>query len=270
MDQPRPGARRVGSLHLQHSLARASGAGHPAPGAVPVGHVQLGAGARLRVSVGGVVGYMQSRVYDILSSVDPAGEHWGMYCPCLPPYQWCASRYIKPIRQVPLAQRRIHVHAKTIIVDDVWATIGSANMNVRSYTNDAEVNACFIDGQVDDRGLHVSVRDYRAKLWAEHFDVAEDWFRDRPGNAPEVIQYWKDTTVERDPRNGEGAGFVPTGPRLYVWPHSEVYVDRTDVPSSPGSWLGCRSRFSASPSFRCTGGWSTDMARRPGLPTATT
>ena len=110
--------------------------------------------------------YLQTRWFDLLSSsVDEDQEFWAMHCLALPSYKWCQGRFQPKMQEVPLDQRRIYIHTKTVMVDDVWATIGSANMNVRSYTSDTEINAAFIDGQLDDRGLHVSARDYRATLW---------------------------------------------------------------------------------------------------------
>lgn len=39
----------------------------------------------------------------------------------------------------------IYVHAKSIIVDDFWASIGSANLNRRSWTHDSELTAAVVD-----------------------------------------------------------------------------------------------------------------------------
>ncbi|HEX6887035.1 MAG TPA: phospholipase D family protein, partial [Candidatus Nanopelagicales bacterium] len=39
----------------------------------------------------------------------------------------------------------VYVHAKTCIVDDAWACIGSDNANRRSWTNDSELSAAFVD-----------------------------------------------------------------------------------------------------------------------------
>ncbi len=57
----------------------------------------------------------------------------------------------------------IFVHAKTVLVDDVWAVIGSGNIMRRSLYTDLEHGVSFMD---EDGAL---VRDYRCRLWADHF-----------------------------------------------------------------------------------------------------
>jgi phosphatidylserine/phosphatidylglycerophosphate/cardiolipin synthase-like enzyme len=37
----------------------------------------------------------------------------------------------------------IYVHAKVMVVDDAWATVGSANIASRSFRHDTELNASF-------------------------------------------------------------------------------------------------------------------------------
>ena len=39
----------------------------------------------------------------------------------------------------------IYVHAKAIVIDDVWAMVGSANLNRRSWTHDSEVACAVLD-----------------------------------------------------------------------------------------------------------------------------
>jgi phosphatidylserine/phosphatidylglycerophosphate/cardiolipin synthase-like enzyme len=60
----------------------------------------------------------------------------------------------------------VYVHAKVGIVDDVWLTVGSANLNSHSFFNDTEVNAV-----VRDPGF---VRAARLRLWSEHLDGAAE------------------------------------------------------------------------------------------------
>ena len=39
----------------------------------------------------------------------------------------------------------VYVHAKTCVIDDAWATIGSDNFNRRSWTHDSELSAVVVD-----------------------------------------------------------------------------------------------------------------------------
>jgi phosphatidylserine/phosphatidylglycerophosphate/cardiolipin synthase-like enzyme len=59
--------------------------------------------------------------------------------------------------------RPIYVHAKVTIVDDLWSTLGSANLNNRGMRDDAELNVATLDSELA-RGL-------RTLLWAEHLEL---------------------------------------------------------------------------------------------------
>ena len=54
----------------------------------------------------------------------------------------------------------VYVHAKIMLVDDAWATIGSTNVAERSFHRDTELNASFWH--------EATVRSLRAELLAEH------------------------------------------------------------------------------------------------------
>lgn len=45
----------------------------------------------------------------------------------------------------------VYVHAKVCVVDDVWASVGSDNINLRSWTNDSELSCAVIDDRLDSR-----------------------------------------------------------------------------------------------------------------------
>ncbi|MGI8404380.1 MAG: phospholipase D-like domain-containing protein [Thermomicrobiales bacterium] len=66
----------------------------------------------------------------------------------------------------PFRYRPIYVHAKVMIVDDEWFSVGSANLNTRGVVTDSELNAL-----VHDPGI---ARDLRAHLWAEHLAVSPE------------------------------------------------------------------------------------------------
>ena len=72
----------------------------------------------------------------------------------------------------------IYVHAKVCVIDDVWAAVGSDNLNRRSWTHDSELSAAVLDGTRDEReprdpaglgdGARVFARELRLRLWREH------------------------------------------------------------------------------------------------------
>lgn len=95
----------------------------------------------------------------------------------------------------------VYVHAKVVVVDDVWAMIGSDNLNRRSWTHDSELSCAVLDETTDPReppdppglGDHARVfaRGLRLQLWREHLDRdAEDPLDDliHPSRAFAVLQ----------------------------------------------------------------------------------
>jgi phosphatidylserine/phosphatidylglycerophosphate/cardiolipin synthase-like enzyme len=69
--------------------------------------------------------------------------------------------------QVPggVRYRPVYVHAKVMIVDDVWWTAGSANLNSRGLRTDAEINVAALSP--------VTAKGMRLGLWAEHLRLAD-------------------------------------------------------------------------------------------------
>jgi phosphatidylserine/phosphatidylglycerophosphate/cardiolipin synthase-like enzyme len=78
----------------------------------------------------------------------------------------------------------IYVHAKTVVVDDVWAAVGSDNLNRRSWTHDSELSIAVLDAERDHRspadpgglgdGARTFARHLRTTLLAEHLGVDAD------------------------------------------------------------------------------------------------
>jgi phosphatidylserine/phosphatidylglycerophosphate/cardiolipin synthase-like enzyme len=72
----------------------------------------------------------------------------------------------------------IYVHAKVCVIDDVWAAVGSDNLNRRSWTHDSELSTAVLDETRDTReprdpaglgdGARVFARELRLRLWREH------------------------------------------------------------------------------------------------------
>ncbi|WP_249933143.1 phospholipase D-like domain-containing protein [Blastococcus sp. CCUG 61487] len=77
----------------------------------------------------------------------------------------------------------VYVHAKVTIVDDVWAAVGSANLNRRSWTHDSELTAAVLDEERDHRepadpggrgdGARAFARNLRLTLMREHLGRAD-------------------------------------------------------------------------------------------------
>lgn len=62
--------------------------------------------------------------------------------------------------------RPIYVHAKVAIVDDLWSTVGSANLNNRGMRDDTEMIVATLDAELA-HGL-------RLMLWAEHLGMLSE------------------------------------------------------------------------------------------------
>ncbi len=86
--------------------------------------------------------------------------------------------YVYTLIQKETIKDDIYVHSKTIIVDDRYAVIGSANINSRSFTTDSEIGVAIVDddevsdikkGGSDKCGKFP--REYRKTLWAEHLGM---------------------------------------------------------------------------------------------------
>jgi phosphatidylserine/phosphatidylglycerophosphate/cardiolipin synthase-like enzyme len=85
----------------------------------------------------------------------------------------------------------VYVHAKVMIVDDVWACVGSANLNRRSWSHDSEMTCAVLDERLDSRepadpaglgdGARRFARDLRLQLWREHLDRG-------PGDDQDLIE----------------------------------------------------------------------------------
>lgn len=94
-----------------------------------------------------------------------------------------------------VARNMIYVHAKTIVVDDELALIGSANLNDRSLLSDTETAVLWRDRE--------SVRHYRERLWrhALRLDVS-DWEKDH------LLRWRKIANRNIDLPAGKRQGFI--------------------------------------------------------------
>ncbi|MEU9145540.1 phospholipase D family protein [Streptomyces sp. NPDC048349] len=77
----------------------------------------------------------------------------------------------------------VYVHAKVCVIDDTWASVGSDNINLRSWTHDSELSCVVLDQNPDLRepadpaglgdGARVFARELRLELMREHLDAPD-------------------------------------------------------------------------------------------------
>ncbi|WP_425553566.1 phospholipase D family protein [Dactylosporangium salmoneum] len=108
----------------------------------------------------------------------------------------------------------IYVHAKVCIVDDAWATIGSDNVSLRSWTHDSELTCAVADPTGD------YARSLRRRLAREHLgiDVDEDdpdAFIDAFERCAAGLQAWHDGGRQGPRPSGRLLRY--RGPRLDAW-----------------------------------------------------
>jgi phosphatidylserine/phosphatidylglycerophosphate/cardiolipin synthase-like enzyme len=95
-----------------------------------------------------------------------------------------------PVERRNLALYRVEhltVHSKIVLIDDVFACIGSANFFSRSMSGvDHELSVATVDAGHD-------VRDLRVRLWAEHLraDLDSDGVRDWLADLDNALGVWR-------------------------------------------------------------------------------
>ncbi len=99
----------------------------------------------------------------------------------------------------PGTYHEIYVHAKIMLVDDAWATIGSTNVAERSFRGDTELNASFWHGDVarelrrdllhEHLGVDTGDRDDVAALRLYHARSRENARRRARGDGQEALAY---------------------------------------------------------------------------------
>ena len=146
----------------------------------------------------------------------------------------------------------IYIHAKACIIDDVWAMVGSDNLNRRSWTHDSELSCAVLDDERDERaptdpaglgdGARRFARELRLSLWREHLgtEIGEEVLLD-PDTAFEAwretadrLKAWK-TSTRRGPRP-PGRAVVhtpPHVPRHHSWWAKVAYETLVDPDGRP-------------------------------------
>jgi phosphatidylserine/phosphatidylglycerophosphate/cardiolipin synthase-like enzyme len=69
-------------------------------------------------------------------------------------------------RRVRMYQSKCMIHAKTVLIDDAWAMIGSANLARRSFYTDVEHAISVVDSSGE------FGRSYRVRLWSARLGIA--------------------------------------------------------------------------------------------------
>jgi phosphatidylserine/phosphatidylglycerophosphate/cardiolipin synthase-like enzyme len=91
----------------------------------------------------------------------------------------------------------VYIHAKLMIIDDVFFTMGSANLANRSMTVDSEINATWV-AQAGDHELHAAIRRARVRLLLEHLGDVPNGVRIAAGRRGLVAR------LDRVAREGKG------------------------------------------------------------------
>lgn len=67
----------------------------------------------------------------------------------------------------------VFIHAKLVLIDDIFASLGSVNMNRRSMYHDGEISAQVVPGRLR-AAVDNPVRSLRCRIWADHLGLAVD------------------------------------------------------------------------------------------------
>ncbi len=105
-------------------------------------------------------GRQQNRLEDILEGLSPAefDKRIGAYS------LWTHENYGTPSKPTIINN---YLHSKVAIIDDIWATVGSANIDVFSLSNEdnSEVNVVMFEDS------KAQIQEFRGRLWGEHLGV---------------------------------------------------------------------------------------------------
>ncbi|WP_197415784.1 phosphatase domain-containing protein [Mycobacterium sp. IS-1742] len=127
--------------------------------------------------------------------------------------------------------RPIYIHAKVCVVDDVWAVVGSNNLNNRSWTHDSELAAAVIDDERDPRepldpgglgdGARLFARRLRLDLMREHLALDTDEELLDPDRTAATVRE-RAATLEVWHTDGRGGQRPPGRLRPHVLDHDRA------------------------------------------------
>ncbi|MDN7179283.1 phospholipase D-like domain-containing protein [Caballeronia sp. SEWSISQ10-4 2] len=123
-----------------------------------------------------------------------------------------------------MAYREIYIHSKLMLIDDVFVTLGSANLNQRSMSVDSEINIA-ATGQI-------WAADLRQRVFALHSDGDIQGSGD-PAEIPQMFEKWNKQMSKN--RDAQLAGVKPM--KGFILPFEDQRQNTTlygsiDVPSS--------------------------------------
>jgi phosphatidylserine/phosphatidylglycerophosphate/cardiolipin synthase-like enzyme len=121
----------------------------------------------------------------------------------------------------------VYVHAKTMLIDDAFASIGSANINRRGYYSDGECNV-FALREALTHGDNW-IRELRIRLWAEALGTTEEYARVAFADPCARLELW-------DRRFTTGSRFTPFDAQVLA---NELEL-RTAITSNSNAldWIG--------------------------------
>ncbi|WP_168583552.1 phospholipase D family protein [Gephyromycinifex aptenodytis] len=123
----------------------------------------------------------------------------------------------------------VYVHSKFCVVDDVWMTVGSDNVNRRSWTYDSEITCAVLDETRDEREpctlradgdqARSLPRETRLRLFREHLDRNDDAGLIDPATA---FKAFRESAARLDAWHAAGRlGTRPPG-RVRTYPLPEI------------------------------------------------
>jgi phosphatidylserine/phosphatidylglycerophosphate/cardiolipin synthase-like enzyme len=198
---PLPGARVVGSHHVQ-VLRNFACASNQYPSFAPAGELSAMGGYLKAITQAQRYIYIEDQylVFDeiahaleraltriekliIVVPKENDNPNIPLACNVKTAFNWHQENFLRILRSrhpnkvhvyhpvQPSTGEPIYVHAKMMIIDDIYAVIGSVNMGRRSMTYDTEIAVAVIDNDIQN-GVCRFARDLRLNLWSEHLGVA--------------------------------------------------------------------------------------------------